>query len=150
VASRFRPDEANNPLDGVLFSNSWLLSSSILYDIEERVTLAEHAMIVVDGFSNANDSESKTSLCTVIAASHLDLILLTSLLMSRHVKICKTDVTLAAAWTRFFTKPWRQLLPFTSVRALAFSMYKLINAFHACALSSSNSWYSPCLLESSA
>jgi hypothetical protein len=56
-ASRFRPDEANNPLDGVLFCNSWIVFSSTLDDINERVSLAAHAVIVViivvDGSSNA-------------------------------------------------------------------------------------------------
>jgi hypothetical protein len=59
-ASRFRPDEANNPLDGVLFCNSWIVFSSALDDIKERVSLAAHAgivvIIVVDGSSNAHDS----------------------------------------------------------------------------------------------
>ena len=59
-ASRFRPDEANNPLDGVSFCNSWIVFSSALDDIKERVSLAAHAgivvVIVVDSSSNANES----------------------------------------------------------------------------------------------
>ena len=82
-------------------------SSSALDDIEERVSLAAHAVIVVDGSINANDSENETSLC------RLDRILLASLLMSRRV-ICKADATMAAASTMFFTKPRRQLPPFAS------------------------------------
>jgi hypothetical protein len=82
-----------------------------LDNIKERVSLAAHAVIVTDGSSNANDSEGKTSICTIITASLFDRILLMSLLMSRHV-ICKADATLAAASIRFFTKPWQQLLLF--------------------------------------
>ena len=79
----------------------WIEFSSALDDIKERVSLATHAMIVVDGSRNANNSESETSLCTIIAASLFDCTLITSLLMSKCV-IYKADATLAAASTRFF------------------------------------------------
>ena len=125
----------------------WIVFSSALDDIKERVSLAAHDVIVVDGSSNANGSEGETSLCTIIAASLFGQILLMSLLMSQCVT-CKADTTLPAALTRFFTNPWQQLPLFASMSNYLYA-YKPINAFRACALSSSNSWYGPCLLESS-
>jgi hypothetical protein len=92
----------------------WIVFSSALDDIKERVSLAAHDVIVVDGSSNANGSEGETSLCTIIAASLFGQILLMSLLMSQCVT-CKADTTLPAALTRFFTNPWQQLPLFASM-----------------------------------